>query len=55
MKIFLVLTKINSESQWHVGLAYLAAVLKNGGHDVVLFEIADYQKDVPGFLAEIKA
>ncbi|MDD2753532.1 MAG: radical SAM protein [Candidatus Portnoybacteria bacterium] len=54
MKVLLVLPEINSGCQWNVGLAYLAAVLKRGGHSVGLFEVNDWAADLPRFLAVIK-
>lgn len=55
MKILLVLLKINSECQWHVGLAYISAVLKKRGHEVRLLEMSNYQKDKQELLAMIES
>ncbi len=54
MRIFLVLLKINSDCQWHVGLAYLSAKLKKAGHEVELFELGSIQEQKQLFLERVK-
>lgn len=46
MKVLLILPKINSGCQWNVGLACISAVLKKNGHNVELFEMRNYPKDI---------
>jgi len=53
VKVLLILPKINSDCQWNVGLAYISAVLKEKGHQVELFELSDYLKEVPLLLGRI--
>ncbi len=45
MNILLILLKINSDCQWHVGLANISAVLKEKGYNVALFEMNNYTQD----------
>ncbi len=47
MKVLLILLKIKSDCQWHVGLAYISAVLKKSGHSVELFELSNYERELP--------
>ncbi|MDD4477050.1 MAG: radical SAM protein [Patescibacteria group bacterium] len=54
MRVFLVLLKINSNCQWHVGLSYISAVLKKGGHDVELFELENFHEQNHFLLERIK-
>lgn len=54
MHILFVLLKINSDCQWHVGLAYISAKLKKAGHEVKLFELGNIKEQEQLFLAKIK-
>lgn len=54
MRVFFVLLKINSDCQWHVGLSYLSAMLKKGGHEVELFELGNLCEQKQLFLEKIK-
>lgn len=54
MRVFLVLLKINSDCQWHVGLSYISAMLKKGGHEVELFEMGKINEQKRLFLEKIK-
>ncbi|MBU1895919.1 radical SAM protein [Patescibacteria group bacterium] len=54
MKVLLILLKVNSDCQWHVGLGYISAILKAKGYTVDLMEIGDLQKQLPAVQAKIK-
>ncbi|MBU4142859.1 B12-binding domain-containing radical SAM protein, partial [Patescibacteria group bacterium] len=54
MRVFFVLLKINSDCQWHVGLSYISATLKKGGHEVELFELGKVKEQEQLFLEKIK-
>lgn len=54
MKVLLIFTKINSNSQWHVGFSYISAVLKENGHSVELMEMENYDRDIRNLLYKIE-
>jgi radical SAM superfamily enzyme YgiQ (UPF0313 family) len=53
MRIGLIFLKINSDGQWHVGLAHIAAILKREGFEVRLYEL-EKMEELPAMIAEMK-